>query len=356
MSISWWIHGLFIRQLTAEPNHVSSHQEVLPVMLNTLGDIIKRNGTPEGSKWLTNAIKYHLEKSECKILQIATMTYEHFVKSKNILPNNSHLAHIMGYCTEFVNIGVLMLDDIMDDGIYRCGHLTWYKLHGIGVAINDAFMIEHSVYALLKHYFGNLQCYRELVEIFHETVFIAACIQSLDMVYMKNPVNTFNMETYKAMAANKVSYDHLYLPFVAALYLAGFTDKMILEQSKTVMTEIGTFYQIKNDYMDCFSTLDRFGKIGTDIQDNKYSWLVVTAMERANEQQKQIIYECYGKKDPEKIQKVKDLYTTLDLPNVYAAALEESYNKSKSLIYNISDKAIQEILLQIANRIYCREK
>ncbi|XP_011292048.2 farnesyl pyrophosphate synthase [Musca domestica] len=324
-------------------------------MLNDVGDIIKRFGTTEGSNWFIKAIEYHLEKSACNILQLTTLTYDQYIKSKNISTQNHQLAYIMGYCTEFMNISVLMLDDIMDDGAYRRGHSTWYKMHGIGLAINDAFMIEHSVYMLLKHYFGHLPFYRQILETFHETVFVAACIQSLDLIYAKNPVNTFNMETYRIMAANKVAYDHFYLPFATALYLAGFSDKTILNQSKNILREVGTFYQIKNDYLDCYGTLDTFGKIGTDIQDNKYSWLVVAAMELANEQQQQIINECYGKKDPEKIQEIKNLYSTLDLHSVYAVALEESYQKTKSQIYDIPDKTIQEILLKIATRVYCSE-
>ncbi|XP_073811059.1 uncharacterized protein [Musca autumnalis] len=342
-------------QLITEQNNLSTSRDVLPVMLKDLSDITKRYGTPEGSKWLTTAIEYHLDKSACNILQIATITHEHFIKSKNIKPDNIELARILGYCTEFLNISVLLLDDIMDDGIYRRGHPTWYKLHGTGIAINDAFMIVHSVYLLLKHYFGHLPCYRQILEAFHENIFIAACIQSLDMIFSKHPVDTFNMKTYKALAANKVSFDFFYLPFATVLYLEGFSDASILNHAQDVFIEMGIFYQIRNDYLDCFSTLDSFGKIGTDIQDNKYSWLIVTAMELANEEEKQLLIECYGKKDNEKIKQVKELYTRLGLPKLYAATVEESYLKTKSLIAKISDTTIQEILLQISNKVYGRE-
>jgi farnesyl diphosphate synthase len=37
------------------------------------------------------------------------------------------------------------------------------------------------------------------------------------------------------------------------------------------------------------------GKVGTDIQDGKCSWLAVVAMQRASEDQKKVMLECYGK-------------------------------------------------------------
>ena len=45
----------------------------------------------------------------------------------------------------------------------------------------------------------------------------------------------------------------------------------------------------QDDYLDLFGDPSVTGKIGTDIQDNKCSWLVVQCLQRASPEQRQIL-------------------------------------------------------------------
>lgn len=74
-----------------------------------------------------------------------------------------------------------------------------------------------------------------------------------------------------------------------------YADPEVFRQAKTILLEMGHFFQVQDDFLDCFGNPDVTGKIGTDIQDNKCTWLAVLCMQRATEAQKDIMKECYGK-------------------------------------------------------------
>lgn len=189
----------------------------------------------------------------------------------------------------------LISDDIMDGSQTRRGQPCWYKLENVQMtAINDALMIESGIYIILKKYFSEKKYYVKLLELFHEISFITTVGQSLDLQTASKDVTSFTMERYKSIVSNKTAFYTFYLPVALSMHMAGYTDPEIFRQTKTILLEMGNFFQVQDDFLDCFGDPQVTGKIGTDIQDGKCTWLAVVCMQRASEAQQQIMRDCYG--------------------------------------------------------------
>jgi farnesyl diphosphate synthase len=70
---------------------------------------------------------------------------------------------------------------------------------------------------------------------------------------------------------------------------AGITNESALNQAKSVLIPLGEYFQVQDDYLDCYGSPEVIGKIGTDILDNKCSWLIVQALKLANHKQRDIL-------------------------------------------------------------------
>lgn len=64
---------------------------------------------------------------------------------------------------------------------------------------------------------------------------------------------------------------------------------------------MGHFFQVQDDYLDCFGDPAVTGKIGTDIEDNKCGWLINKALLICSDEQSVTLEAHYAKKDPESV-------------------------------------------------------
>jgi farnesyl diphosphate synthase len=113
---------------------------------------------------------------------------------------------------------------------------------------------------------------------------------------------------YMDIVTYKTAYYSFYLPVACGLHLAGGASDAALATAQRILVKMGQYFQIQDDYLDCFADAEVLGKVGTDIQDNKCSWLVCTALRDASAAQRGVIFEHYGKDDAESIGKVKAVY------------------------------------------------
>jgi farnesyl diphosphate synthase len=269
----------------------------------------------------------------------------------------------LGWCTELLQAFFLVADDIMDSSKTRRGQPCWYLQPNVGnIAINDAFMLEMGIYVLLKKYFRQEKCYIDLVELFQETTFQTEVGQLLDLLTApedKVDLSTFSLEKYSFIVVYKTAYYSFYLPVALALHLAGFATPESLEQAKAVLIPLGEYFQVQDDYLDAFGDPKFIGKIGTDIQDNKCSWLINTALKIATSEQRKVLDANYGKKGDDAAEKaVKDIYHDLNLQARYHEFEEERVAEIRKKIEAVDESTglKKSVLEGFLAKIYKRDR
>ncbi|CAM8909715.1 unnamed protein product [Rhodiola kirilowii] len=145
------------------------------------------------------------------------------------------------------------------------------------------------------------------------------------------------------MVQYKTTYFSYYLPVACALLMSG---ENLEDHSdvKNILVEMGIYFQVQDDYLDCFGDPKETGKIGTDIEDFKCSWLVVRALELCNEEQKKVLRDQYGKNNAKAVAKVKALYNELDLQGAFLEYEAKTYKKLMASIESHPSKPVQALL------------
>jgi len=271
-------------------------------------------------------------------------------------------AATLGWLTELLQAFFLVSDDIMDSSITRRGKPCWYRQEGVGmVAINDAFMLESAIYTLLKKYFRDHPSYVALLELFHEVTFQTEIGQLCDLLTAPEDVvnlDNFSMEKYRFIVIYKTAYYSFYLPVALALHLLNVASPKNLKTAEDILIPLGEYFQIQDDYLDNFGLPEHIGKIGTDIMDNKCSWLVNQALAIATPEQHAILEENYGRKDKAKEAVIKKLYDDLQLERRYQDYEEKRVGEIRELISQIdeSDGLKKGVFEAFLAKIYKRSK
>ena len=121
---------------------------------------------------------------------------------------------------------------------------------------------------------------------------------------------------------------------------------------------MGEYFQVSDDYLDNFADPAVLGKIGTDIQDRKCSWLAVEAIRRCNAEQLSVLKHNYGLKDKEAEHCIKVLYNELRLEDVYRTYEDAKVAGLRSMISEVdeSEGLQQEVFEAFLRKIYKRSK
>ncbi|KAL2634028.1 hypothetical protein R1flu_005507 [Riccia fluitans] len=315
--------------------------------------------TPESRVWVEKMLDYTVPGGKLN-RGISVVDSLKLLLERELTEEEYFLSSSLGWCIEWLQGYFLVEDDIMDSSVTRRGQPCWYRVPKVGmIAINDGIVLRNHIPQILKRHFKNKPFYTELMDLFNEVEYKTCLGQMLDLITTPEgevDLSKYIMPTYLKIVQYKTAYYSFYLPVACALLMFGEKDESKFEAAEKILVHMGTYFQVQDDFLDCYGDPAFIGKIGTDIEDTKCSWLVVQALQRATEEQKNTIKENYGKKDPAKVAIIKKVYKDLNLEKVFEDYEQESYFSLIAAIEAVDSLPLQAVFKTFLKKIYKRQK
>jgi len=297
-----------------------------------------------------------------------------------------HNALTVAVCIEGLQSYFLVMDDVMDGSVTRRGQPCWYRFPNVGLkAVNDGPMIESCFLWLIEHRLmpdGNAVLVDRIKELFREINLLTIAGQSTDLELVKDAESLrdiYSVDRYDTIAMYKTSFYTFYLPYAAALYLAGYDDKkegggrlrkemgigaeddviddgFLFHICRQLSIDIGIKFQVDDDYLDCYGDPEVTGKVGTDIEDFKCSWIVAKALELMDDAQYEVLKRHYGKSGKEDVKAVKELFGELGMEQVYQQWEAAEHDRLITLVDQCEGILPREMFTLMLDRLHKRQK
>ena len=218
----------------------------------------------------------------------------------------------------------LMHDDIMDDAPLRRGKQTVHEKWDSSTAILSGDVMLVRAYDLLLDAPGDL---RAIIKAFNECAAGVCEGQQFDMNF--ETMSSVTEEDYINMIRLKTAV-LLGFSLQFGAMLAGASEASTKALYKFGV-DIGIGFQLKDDLLDVYADQEKFGKqVGGDIISNKKTFLLLKALELANDEQKTQLTQWIDKKEfdsAEKVEAVTAIYDQIGIKELTLAKMNEYFNK-----------------------------
>ncbi len=228
----------------------------------------------------------------------------------------------------------LLHDDVMDCADVRRGRPTVHRKWDTNTAIlsGDAMMIK--AYEFLQQLPSDKLL--AVLPIFTETALQVCEGQQYDINFER--CEEVSIDNYFEMIRKKTA-----VLLAAALKIGaivGGATEIDAQNLYNFGIEIGLAFQLRDDYLDAFGDEKAFGKrIGGDILTGKKTFLLITALHRANSEQRAKIKQTLADHhlpDDEKIATIKTIYQQLDIPKICEEQVNTNYQQALAALKQIS--------------------
>ena len=233
----------------------------------------------------------------------------------------------------------LLHDDIMDNAAVRRGKPSVYAKWGPSVAIlsGDAMMLPR-----ILGTFNTMAlevCEGQQYDMDFESKRKVSVVEYMHMIELKTSVLLAGSITIGAMLGGASEED--------------------CRKLRRFAIELGLAFQLQDDLLDSYGD-DRLGKaIGGDILEGKQTYLMITAMSRADEATREALRTTRldaRLSDAEKIAAVKSIYDRLDVPRLTEQQISLRFERALSILDTLSaDKARTQRIREYAESLIGRK-
>lgn len=262
-------------------------------------------------------------------------------------------AFCLGWCIEWCQAYFLVADDVMDSSLTRRGQPCWFRQPDVGlIAINDALILRSSLNLILKEQFKEQELYFKFSELFKEVELSTEMGQMLDMTNFNNS-NEDLMKRYQLITKYKTSLYTFYLPFACAYILTNQNSSFdIIEKERDILIDIGHLFQVQDDILDIFGDSKITGKVGTDIEEGKCTWLLCKCLSLPKLKESDLLLL----KESRDTKIIKEIYERNQILNHFESFEIEMKNKIENSIKKLSNDSSSRILKGYLNKILKRIK
>ncbi|NBG65127.1 polyprenyl synthetase family protein [Acidiluteibacter ferrifornacis] len=247
----------------------------------------------------------------------------------------------------------LVHDDIMDEAPLRRGQDTVYKKWNRDIAILSGDVM----FVKAVDYFLKLQPAEKMgrvLRVFNKTAAEVCDGQQMDMNF--ETTEEVSIPQYLRMIELKTA-----VLLAASLKIGAIIGKASEEDADNIYEfgkNVGIAFQLQDDYLDAYADPRSFGKrVGGDIIANKKTYLLLEAMNLANEEQKLELKSCLDGElsDDDKVNRVKAVYDQLKIPQLSQLKMKTYFDRGMEALtkVNVAQEKKQP-LMDIAEELMYR--
>jgi len=246
----------------------------------------------------------------------------------------------------------LVHDDMMDEATLRRGMATVHTKYDANTAllVGDVMLIRaYEFLQVIQPVYLS-----KILKIFNQTAREVCEGQQLDMDFSK--MQDVTMDQYIHMITLKTS-----VLLAASLQIGaiiGGASENNCHHLYEFGKKIGIAFQIQDDYLDAYGDAVEFGKeVGGDIKQNKKTFLLLHALNVANQTQQAELSQLLATNAPDKVEKVLGIFNACSVAewaeNLKAKYMQEAFEHLEAIAVVSSRK---QPLIDLANYLMKRNK